>query len=135
MRGGAGAGDGIPLQREGGVLTRDTEPVWLPHNFLFTACVGFALAHDEKALSRFRGLGRLFCALASKFLLNLLFKHTQCVHFAALAVFEVAVFDCRGAEPVKWYPLGVTVETSWGKFEHPSLITQAVFPCLSAFAL
>ncbi|CAE7767008.1 YCR090C [Symbiodinium pilosum] len=33
----------------------------------------------------------------------------------------VAVFDCRGAEPVKWYPLGVTVETSWGKFENVDL--------------
>lgn len=34
---------------------------------------------------------------------------------------EVGIFDCRGAEPVKWYPLGLVVETSFGRFEsgHP----------------
>ena len=29
----------------------------------------------------------------------------------------VAIFDCRGAEPVKWYPIGLSVETAFGRFE------------------
>eukprot|EP00913_Durusdinium_trenchii_P011896 g11174.t1 len=33
----------------------------------------------------------------------------------------VAIFDCRGAEPVKWYPIGLVVETSWGRFENVDL--------------
>eukprot|EP00930_Biecheleria_cincta_P100285 TRINITY_DN91916_c0_g1_i1.p1 TRINITY_DN91916_c0_g1~~TRINITY_DN91916_c0_g1_i1.p1 ORF type:complete len:186 (+),score=37.04 TRINITY_DN91916_c0_g1_i1:56-559(+) len=33
----------------------------------------------------------------------------------------VAVFDCRGAEPCRWYPLGVTIETPFGKFENVDL--------------
>eukprot|EP00931_Biecheleriopsis_adriatica_P095042 TRINITY_DN68675_c0_g1_i1.p1 TRINITY_DN68675_c0_g1~~TRINITY_DN68675_c0_g1_i1.p1 ORF type:complete len:174 (+),score=43.97 TRINITY_DN68675_c0_g1_i1:92-613(+) len=33
----------------------------------------------------------------------------------------VAIFDCRGAEPVKWYPAGLTIETAFGKFESVDL--------------
>lgn len=33
----------------------------------------------------------------------------------------VGIFDCRGAEPVKWYPIGLIVETSWGRFENVDL--------------